>query len=87
MLQVVLTSLFFIIILTELALDTILLLRQLVFCTYTLYGTLKIQYHYGRVAIALDLRWTSDQTVVGSTPINDDLIFLCQIFFFYLQYS
>ena len=26
-------------------------------------------------------RWTSDQTVVGSTPITDDLDFLCQIFF------
>ena len=34
---------FIIIILAELALDTILLLRQLVFCTYTLFGTLKIQ--------------------------------------------
>ena len=26
-------------------------------------------------------RWTSDQTVVGSTPITNDLIFLRQIFF------
>ena len=53
MLKVVLTSFCFPIILSELALDTILLLRQLVFCTYTLFGTLKIDYHYGRVVIAL----------------------------------
>ena len=53
MLKVVLTA-FFIMILAELALDTILLLRQLFFCTYTLFGTLKIHYHYGRVVIALD---------------------------------
>ena len=65
------------IILAELALDTILLLRQLVFCTYTLFGTLKIRYGYGRVVIA----------VLGSIPITDDLIFLCQIFFLKLQYS
>ena len=52
MLKVVLTSFFFII-LAELALDTIMLLRQLVFCTYSLFGTLKIHYDYGRVAIAL----------------------------------
>ena len=25
--------------------------------------------------------WTTDQTVVGWTPITDDLIFLCQISF------
>ena len=36
----------------ELALDTILLLRQLVFYAYTLFGTLKIHYDYGRVVIA-----------------------------------
>ena len=45
---------FFFIILAELTLDTILLLRQLVFCTYTLFGTLKFHYDYGRVVIALD---------------------------------
>ena len=47
---------FFFIILAELALDTILLLRQLVFCTctYTLFGNIKIHYHYGRVVIVLD---------------------------------
>ena len=57
MLKVVLTFFcFFIIIiiiiiitLAELALDTILLLRQLVFCTYSLFGTGKIQYGHGRV--------------------------------------
>ena len=27
------------------------------------------------------LGWTLDQTVVGSSPITDDFIFLCQIFF------
>ena len=53
MLKVVLSSFFFIL-LAELALDTILLFRQLVFCTYTLFGTLKIHYDYGRVVIALD---------------------------------
>ena len=41
----------FFIILAELALNPILLLRQVVFCTYTLFGTLKIHYHYGRVVI------------------------------------
>ena len=49
MLKAVLTSFFFFIILAELTLDIILLLRQLVFCTYTLFGTLKIHYQYGRV--------------------------------------
>ena len=49
----VLTSFVFII-LVDLALDTIFLLRQLVFYTYTLFGTLEIHYHYGRVVIALD---------------------------------
>ena len=28
-------------------------------------------------------RWTSDQKVVGSTSITDDLIFLCHFFFFF----
>ena len=45
---------FFFIILAELALDTILFLRQLVFCTNTLFATLKIYYDYGREVIALD---------------------------------
>ena len=82
MLKVVLTSFFFII-LAELALDTILLLLQLVFCSYTLFGTLKTHFD---MAEWLSF-WTLDQTVVGSTPIIDELIFLCQIFFFQLQYS
>ena len=42
------------IVLAELALDTILLLRQLVFCTYTLFGTQIFHYHYGQVVIAVD---------------------------------
>ena len=53
MLKVVLTSIFFII-LVELALHTVSLLGQLVFCTYTLFGTLKIHYGNGRVVMALD---------------------------------
>ena len=76
MLKVVLTSFFFII-LAELALDAILLLRQLVLCTFTLFGTLKIHYEYVRVVITLD--FGSDGR--GLTPITDNLIFLSQIFF------
>ena len=49
MLRVVLTSFFFII-LAEL----VSLLGQLVFCTYALFGTLKIHYECGRVVKALD---------------------------------
>ena len=84
MLKVVLTSFFFFfffffcITLAELAQDTNLLLRQHVFCTYTLFGTL----NFTTIMAELLSRWTSNQTVVGLTPINDDLIFLCQIFFF-----
>ena len=40
--------------LVELALDTILLLRELMFCTDTIFGTLKIHYQYGRMVIALE---------------------------------
>ena len=53
MLKVVLTSFCFII-LAELALDTVLSLRQLVFYTYILFVTLKIHDDYDRVVIALD---------------------------------
>ena len=60
MLKVVLTSFFFFIMLAEL----VLLLRQLVFCTYTLFGTLIIHYHYCRVVIALD--FGSDDRGFGS---------------------
>ena len=49
MLKVVLSSFLFFLILAELVLDTILLLRQLVVCTYNLFGTLKT--HYGYVAL------------------------------------
>ena len=49
----VLTSFFFVI-LVELALHTVSLLGQLVFCTYTLFGTLKIHYGNDRVDMALD---------------------------------
>ena len=52
MLKIVLTSFFFII---ELALHTISLLGQLVFCTYTLFGTLKEHYGNGRVVMTLDI--------------------------------
>ena len=60
--KVALTSFFFII-LAELALHTVSLLGQLVFCTYALFGTLKNTkfYECGRVVKALDsgsdVRW------------------------------
>ena len=76
--KVVLASFFFFIIFAELALDTVLLLRQLVFRTYTLFRTL-----FTTIMAEWLTRWTSDQTPVGSTPINDDLMFLCQIIFNY----
>ena len=60
MLKVVLTSFFFIII-AELALHTVLLLGQLVFCTYALFGTLKI---HGLVVMVLD----SGSDVHGFNP-------------------
>ena len=53
MLKVVLTS-FCVIILAELALHTVSVIGQLVFCTYALFGTLKIHYECGRVVKALD---------------------------------
>ena len=53
MLKVVLTSFFFII-LAELALHTVLLLGRLVFCTYALFGTLKLHYECGLVVMVLD---------------------------------
>ena len=53
---VLMFSFIIIVILAELALDTILLLRQVVFCTYTLFGTLNIPYGYVRVVFALDFR-------------------------------
>ena len=80
MLKVVLTSFFFII-LAELALDTILHLRQFVFCTYALFGTQKIHYHYIRVVISLDFG-SDGRGFDYSRGFADDLIFLRQIFFF-----
>ena len=77
MLKVVLTSFFFIIILAELALDTILPLPQLVYCTYILFGTRNCT----TLMVEWLSRWISDQTVVGSTPIRDDL-FCARYFFF-----
>ena len=53
MLKVVLTSFFFII-LAELALHTVLLLGQLVFSTYALFGPLKLYYECGLVVRVLD---------------------------------
>ena len=53
MLNVVLASSFFII-LAELALHTVPLLGQLVFCTFALFGTLKIHNECGRVVMAFD---------------------------------
>ena len=75
MLKVVLTSFFFFTILAELALDTILLLRQLVFCTYTLFGTLKIHYYY-RAGRRIRRSWVR-------LPSPTILFFLCQMFFFF----
>ena len=74
MLKVALASFFFII-LAELALDTILLLRQLVFCTYILFETVKIHYDYDRVIIALDFG------SYGRGFDSHHLIFLCKILF------
>ena len=62
------------IILAELALHTVSLVGQLVFCTYALFGTLKMHYEFGREVIALDS---------GS----DDLFFCARFFFSKLQYS
>ena len=64
MLEVVLTSFFFII-LAEHALDTILLLRQLVFSTYTIFGILKMHYHYGTVLY--------DEAELQEQPRADDI--------------
>ena len=76
MLNVVLTSFFFII-LAELALHTVSLLGQLVFCSYALFGTLKIHYECGRVVMALD----SGSDVSGfSSPLTVDLFFVPDIF-------
>ena len=55
MLKVVLTFFFFVI-LTELAIHTVLLLGQLVFYTYTLFGTLKIHYECGTSGYSVGLR-------------------------------
>ena len=53
MFKVALPSFFFII-LAELALHTVLLIGPLCFCTYALFGILKLHYEYGRVITALD---------------------------------
>ena len=68
----------FFIILVELALHTFLLLGQLDFCTYALFGTLKTHYECGLVARALD----SGSDVRGFNPITDDIFSLCQDIFF-----
>ena len=54
MLKVVLTPFFFFILLAELALHTVLLLGQLVICTFTLFGTQKLHYECGLVVRVLD---------------------------------
>ena len=56
MVKVVLTSFFFII-LAELALNTVLFLGQLVFCTYALFDTIKLFYECGLVVMVLDSGW------------------------------
>ena len=75
MLKFVLTSVFFIL-LAELALHTVLLLGQLVFCPYALFGTLKIHYECGLVVMVLD----SGSDVRGFNPLPT-IFFLCQILF------
>ena len=77
MLEIVLTSCFFII-LAELALHTLSVIGQLVFCTYVLFGILKIHYEYDRLVKALD----SGTDVRGFKPPNRrSFFFLCYIFF------
>ena len=82
MLKVGLTSFFFFllyIVLAELALHTVSLLGQLVFCTYALFGILNIHYECGRVVKALD----SCSDVRGfKPPHRRSFFFLCQIFLF-----
>ena len=75
MLKIVLTPFFFsffFIILAELALDTILLLRQLVFCTYTLFGTLKFKLRLWpsgyRVGLWIRQSWVPSTTIFFSVP-------------------
>ena len=78
MVKVVLKSFCFII-LAELAVHTVSVLGKLVFCTYALFGTLKIHYEYGRVVKALD----SGSDVRGLKPPHQrSFVFLCHIFLF-----
>ena len=69
----------FFIILAELSWDTILLLYQLVFCTFTLFGTLKIHYDYDQVGIALGLRIKRSLVRLPSPMI----LFFCARYFFF----
>ena len=81
MLKVVLTSFFFII---SAALHIVLLLGQLVFCTYSLFGTLKIHYRNVRVVMAFD----SGSDVRGFSPLTDDLCFsVPDIFLIFMIFS
>ena len=77
MIEVVLTSFFFTI-LAELALHTVLLLDQLVFCIYALFGTPKIHYECGRVVMALD----SGSGVRGFKPLHRRSFFFCARYVF-----
>ena len=82
MLKVVLTPSFFII-LAELALHTVSLLGQLVFCTYALFEIPKFNYECGVVVRVLD----SGSDVRGLSPIIDDIFFRARFFVFQLKYS
>ena len=76
MLKVVIMSFFFII-LAKLALHTVLLLGQLVFCTYALFGTLKVHYVCGLVVRVLD----SGSEVRGLDPHHRRYFFSVPDFF------
>ena len=81
-------AVFFFIIFAELALHTISLVGHLVFCTYTLFGTLKLHYGNGRVVMALD----SGSDILGFKPITDVLLFFFPVpdfffFFFFANYN
>ena len=77
MLKVVLTS-FFCIILAELALHTVSLLGQPLFCTYTLFGTIEIHCGNDRGVVALD----SGSDAGGFKPPNRRSFFCTRYFMF-----
>ena len=69
------------IILVEFALHTVSLLGQLVFCTYALFGTLKIHYGNSRVIMALD----SGSDVRGFMPPHRRFFSASDIFYYNIR--